>query len=158
MLKLLLNSFISSNFIPSKIRNKLLRMIGLKIDETACISSHCFFGGTNIQIGKNSFINHGCFLDNMEKIIIGDNVSIGMRTLLVTSCHNYDNAQQRGGEQYGKAISIGNGSWIGANVTIIPGISVGEGCVIAAGSVVTKNCEPNCLYGGNPARKIKQLS
>jgi maltose O-acetyltransferase len=56
-----------------------------------------------------------------------------------------------------KSVFIGNGVWVGVNATILPGITIGDGCVIAAGAVVTSDCEPNCLYGGVPAKIIKRL-
>ena len=56
-----------------------------------------------------------------------------------------------------KPVHIGDGSWIGANCTILPGITIGKGCVVAAGAVVVKDCEDNCMYGGNPAKLIRQL-
>lgn len=63
-----------------------------------------------------------------------------------------------GGEGYTFPTLIKDGCWVGANVTIIPGVTIGEGCIIAAGAVVTKNCEPDGLYAGVPAKRIKDLN
>lgn len=63
-----------------------------------------------------------------------------------------------GGEEYTFPTLIKDGCWVGANVTIIPGVTIGEGCIIAAGAVVTKNCEPDGLYAGVPAKRIKDLN
>ena len=63
----------------------------------------------------------------------------------------------RAGKTIYKPIFIGNGCWIGANSIILPGVTIGDGCIIGAGSVVNKDCDSNCLYAGNPAKKIKTL-
>ena len=70
---------------------------------------------------------------------------------------NWGGANQRAGMYCNKDIEIGDGTWICANVTILPGVKIGKGCVIAAGSVVNKDCEDNCMYGGVPAKLIKRL-
>lgn len=113
--------------------------------------------GNKIEIGKNVFINYQCFFDNNEKIIIDDNVHLGMKTSIITSSHNIDNDKQRAGIGLSQEVHIKMGSWIAAGVMILPGITIGKGCVIAAGSVVTKDTEDNCLYAGIPAKKIKEL-
>ncbi len=64
----------------------------------------------------------------------------------------------RAGKTIYGSIKIGNGCWVGANAIILPGVTIGDGVVIGAGSVVTKNCDSDCLYAGIPARKIKSLS
>ena len=80
-----------------------------------------------------------------------------MKTALLTSTHKIGDANRRAKESYGKPITIGDATWVGANVTIQPGVTMGSGCIIAAGSVVIKDCESNWIYGGQPARKIKKL-
>ena len=109
-------------------------------------------------MGKNSFINVRSFLDLGADIIIGDNVSIGMGTSLINSSHSIGNEDRRAGEVVALPVIIEDGSWIGANVTILPGITIGKGVIVAACSTVTENCSPNCLYAGTPARVIRKLS
>ena len=90
-------------------------------------------------------------------IEVGERCSFGMRVTLVTSTHALGTASQRAGDLTAKPIRIGSGTWIGATATILPGVTIGDGCVIAAGAVVTRDCEAGWLYGGVPAVKIKHL-
>lgn len=66
-------------------------------------------------------------------------------------------SEKRAGRQIFRPIEVGDGCWIGANATILPGVKIGKGCIIAAGAVVNKNCEPDYLYAGVPARPVKKL-
>ena len=95
--------------------------------------------------------------ENGSKISIGDNCSVGYNVSFLTANHDFSDAKKRGGKLIAKDITIGDGCWIGANVTILAGIVIGNSSVIAAGAVVTKNCEPNAVYAGVPAIKIKSI-
>lgn len=80
-----------------------------------------------------------------------------MNVTFMNSDHDLADSERRAGKYRPKPIIVGDGCWIGANSLIMPGVTIGSGVVIAAGSVVTKDCEKDCLYGGIPARKIKEL-
>lgn len=111
-----------------------------------------------LRVGKRSFVNRGCLFDNEHaQVIIGNNVAVGYRCSFLTINHNMDNPVRRAGKVSGKQIIIEDGVWIGGNVTILPGVVIGKGSVIAAGSVVTHDVEPNTLYGGVPAIIIRKL-
>jgi maltose O-acetyltransferase len=77
--------------------------------------------------------------------------------MFCTSTHEIGSRERRGGKSISIPIKVGNGCWIGARSMILPGVTIGDGCIIAAGSVVTKDCEPNGLYAGTPAKRIKDL-
>lgn len=161
MLRILLSDFMinilaSSKLVPHEIRFFLYKVYGINV-QTNCIHPNCFMGGNNISIGKCSFINYGCIFDNSAYIEIGDNCSIGMEVMFCTSSHEFGNENQRAGVNTGKPIIIEKGCWIGTRATILPGVTVGHGCVIAAGALVTRDCEPNGLYAGVPARRVKDL-
>jgi maltose O-acetyltransferase len=134
----------------------LLRAYGIQCD-TPKVSPRCFFGGRDISIGRGAFLNYGCFLDGYAEIRIGERCFFGPQVMLITSTHEIGDASERGGRKYGEPIRIGNGCWLGARVTVMPGVTIGEGCVVASGSVVTKDCEPNGLYAGVPATRKKTL-
>ena len=108
-----------------------------------------------ILIGDNVFINQGCIICPL--VTLGNSVSLGHKVNLITTTHIIGDSNNRAAEQIFKPIVIKNGCWIGANATILGGVTIGEGTIIGAGSVVTRNCEPNSLYVGSPARKIKDL-
>ena len=71
--------------------------------------------------------------------------------------HNVDNSERRAGALRHESISIGNGCWIGTRATILPGVKIGGGSIIAAGAVITKDVDTNTLVGGVPAKMIRQL-
>jgi maltose O-acetyltransferase len=151
-----LNGVCGSRLVPRPLRAALLSLAGLRVNGTS-INPNCFFGGKTVSIAAGSFINYEVFFDCAAPIDIGRNCQIGMRTLLVTGSHNIGPAAQRAEGELASGIRIDDGCWLGANVTVLPGVSIGGGCVIAAGSVVTRNCEPNGLYAGVPARRIRDL-
>ncbi|WP_426354142.1 acyltransferase [Exiguobacterium sp. R-39] len=154
---MIINSIASSYFMPLIVRKKIYNIFGIKT-YTKAIRPNCYFGGNNIEIGKGTTVNGGCYFENLEKIKIGKNCDIAMEVLFCTSTHELGASNKRAGKPYGQSIYIGDGCWIGARVTILPGVIVGNGCVIGAGSLVTKDCEPNSLYLGSPAKKIKELN
>lgn len=80
-----------------------------------------------------------------------------MNVCFICVNHVIGDSKQRAGKNVYSDINVGTGVWIGAKVTVLPGVTIGNGCVIAAGSVVTFDCEDNCLYAGNPARKKRLL-
>jgi acetyltransferase-like isoleucine patch superfamily enzyme len=157
MRNFLLNSIGGCYLLSEKFRNFYYNCLGLKIGSNSIISAHNTFSGRKLLVGSNSFINHENYFDLTDSITIGDNVWIGMRCTFITSTHEIGNSTQRAGISKSSPIVIEDGCWIGANVTILPGVTIKSGAVIAAGAVVNKCCEKNCLYAGVPAKKIKIL-
>lgn len=153
---LYLNFICSSIFIPKQIRCFLYRLYGMNI-HTINIHPRCFFGNKNIKIGKGTFVNYNCFFNNIGGIDIGENCDIAYNVTFCTSSHELGDYKRRAGNPTSKPIVIKSGCWIGANSIILSGVTIEEGCVIGAGAVVTKNCLPNGLYVGNPAKRIKEL-
>jgi maltose O-acetyltransferase len=151
-----LNSIASSSFIPLEIRYLLYRVYGIKT-QTRAIAPKCYMGGSNIQIGRGSYLNVGCFIDSAERVEIGADCHLGFQAMLCTATHAVGGAAQRAGRPLAKPIKIGDGCWIGARAIIMPGVTIGDGCVIAAGAVVTSDCIPNSLYAGVPAIWKKAL-
>jgi maltose O-acetyltransferase len=142
--------------MPRKGRRLLLLAYGVKV-RTSAVMEGCHFGDSDIEIGRDSFINIGCVFDNSASIEIGERVQVGMEVMFVTSSHVLGTSQRRGTEVIAAPIMIGDGCWIGSRVTILPGVTVGPGCVIGAGALVREDCEPDGLYAGVPARRVKSL-
>lgn len=111
--------------------------------------------GRNITIGKYVFINSGCRFQDQGGIFISDRVQIGHNVVLATLDHGLRPDDR--GTIYPKPIHIGENVWIGANVTVLGGVSIGENAVIAAGAVVTKDVPANTVVGGIPAKFIKMI-
>lgn len=117
---------------------------------------HCD-NGLNIEVGDEFLANYNVTILDIAKVTMGDNVWIGPNTLIATVNHPLNPAGRRKHLGIAKAIHIGNDVWIGGNVTILPGVTIGNNVVIAAGAVVTKDIPDNTLAGGVPAKKIKDL-
>lgn len=111
--------------------------------------------GKFIKIGKNTFINGNCTLLDQGGIEIGENVMFGPGVSLITPNHGLDPANRR--VTTSKKITIGDNVWIGANSTVLPGVTIGDNSVVAACSVVTKDVPPNTVVMGHPARVYKTL-
>ncbi len=113
--------------------------------------------GLNIHVGDNFFTNYNVTILDIARVDVGDNVMIGPGVLISTVGHPLDLCGRRKRLAFAKPVKIGNDVWIGGNVTILPGITIGNNVVIAAGAVVTKDIPDNCVAGGVPAKVIKQL-
>lgn len=111
--------------------------------------------GKNITVGKNVFINTGCRFQDQGGIRIGDHVLIGHNVVLATL--NHDFAPYNRATMHPAPIHIEDRVWIGANATVVPGVTIGENSIVAAGAVVTKDVPPNTIVGGVPAKVLKWI-
>ncbi len=121
------------------------------------IMEHCVFDRNPLTIGERVFINRGCSFLGSGEIHLGDDVAVGFEAMLVTVEHDGDHEDRRSALGGDRPIVVGRGTWIGARAVILPGVTVGEGCIIAAGAVVSADCEPHTAWGGVPARLLKPL-
>jgi maltose O-acetyltransferase len=112
---------------------------------------------TRFNIGASCWINVGCLFDLSSSITIGDQVALGPQVTLLTSTHTIGSSMQRTGPLQNLPVTIGNGCWLGARCTILPGVTIGQGAVVAAGAVVHRDVPPNTLVAGVPAQVIKML-
>lgn len=154
------NKIAGSDFISRALGANILKWSGFKIGKNVLIRQHVFFDSNSVEIGDGSFINRFCsFQDggHNAKLTVGQRVAIGPNCVFLGATHEFGDAQRRARKARGGDITIGNGCWIGGNVTILPGVMISEGCIIGAGSVVTKNTEKNSLYVGVPAKKVRNL-
>lgn len=110
-----------------------------------------------LEVGERTSVNTPCIWDLNGCITIGKRVGIGPHSLFVTGSHEIGPPEERRGACTSANIEIGDGVWIGARVTILPGVTIGDGAVIAAGSVVTRSVASNTLVGGAPARRLRYL-
>lgn len=111
--------------------------------------------GRNIVIGNDVFINAGCKFQDQGGITIGDRTLIGHNVVIATLNHSLEVAKR--GNSLPAAVTIGDDVWIGANATICPGVTIGNGAVIAASAVVTKDVPAKTLVGGIPAKVLKEI-
>lgn len=113
--------------------------------------------GEKLTLGAKSYVNTSVHLDLSAPIYIGSCVHIGPGSSLITSTHRLGEPKRRAGEVTASPIRIGDGSWLGARVMVLPGVEIGEGAVVAAGAVVIENLLANSLYAGVPAKLIRRL-
>jgi acetyltransferase-like isoleucine patch superfamily enzyme len=139
-----------------QVRQRLGEIIGSQLDESTTVFVPFYTNfGRFIQIGKNVFINHACTFLDQGGITIEDNVLIGPKVNLITENHPLEPANRRA--LICKPIVIRRNAWIGAAATILPGVTVGENAVVAAGAVVSKDVPANTVVGGIPANHIKNI-
>ncbi|MEI7583591.1 sugar O-acetyltransferase [Runella sp.] len=140
----------------SEVRQWLSKIIGKKVEEstTVFIPFHTNFGRF-INIGENVFINHGCSFLDLGGITIEDDVLIGPNVQLITENHPIQPTERKALDL--KSILIKRNAWVGAGAIILPGVTVGENSVVAAGAVVTKDVPDNTVVAGVPAKVVKIL-
>lgn len=153
---ILINSIASSYWMLRPLRYLLYRARGIRT-ATMDIRPGCRFKFSHITIGKNTFINNNCAFENFAHIDIGDNCAIAPEVMFCTTTHEEGNSLKRSGNVTGKPIKVGNGCWIGTRSLILPGVTIGKGCIIAAGAIVSRDCDPHGLYAGVPAKRLKDL-
>ena len=118
---------------------------------------HANWGGRNLFLGSNVYINFNLTVVDDVEIIVGDYVMFGPNVTIATANHPIDPVLRQKGYQYAKKITIGNNVWIGANAVILPGVTIGENSIIGAGSIVTKDVPPNVVAVGNPCRVMRSI-
>jgi maltose O-acetyltransferase len=143
-------------------RTVLYRTAGLRLGAGTVVFDRIKLSGpgdvlSRFKVGRGCIINGPFFADLNAEVIIGDGVSIGHHAIFITADHAVGPASFRAGKVSPAPIHVGDGVLIGARVTVLPGVTIGHGSVIAAGSLVAGDIAPNKLVGGNPARVIKAL-
>lgn len=151
------------NFVGSRVRAGVLRALGFHIGDGVMFWGMPTIIGRknlhrNLVVGDYVLFNIECFLDLAAPVTIGDRVVLGMQTMIVTGTHEIGGPECRSGQLTPKPVSIGTGVWTGARCTILPGVTICDGAVIAAGAVVNKDVPANSMVAGVPARVIRYLS
>lgn len=114
--------------------------------------------GSQITVGDHFFANYDCIFLDVAPISIGSHVMLGPRVCLYTAGHPTDAAVRDLGLEYGHPITLGDSVWLGGNVVVCPGVSIGSGTVVAAGSVVTRDIPAGVVAAGNPCRVLRPLA
>lgn len=139
--------------------NDLLKSLFGSIGERFIINQpfRCDYG-CNIFLGEDCFINFNCTILDEAKVTIGNHAFLGPNVSIYTACHPLDPEKRNKFIEWAEPVAIGNNVWIGGDVTILPGVTIGDNVVIGAGSVVTKNFPSDVVIGGNPAKIIKIIN
>lgn len=145
---------------PSDIekRKEIMKNILGKTKENFWIEPNFFCDyGYNIEVGENFYSNHNLVILDGNKVIFGDNVFIGPNCSFYTAGHPINKEERNIGLEYAKPIKVGNNVWFGGNVVVLPGVKIGDNCVIGAGAIVNKNIPSNVIAVGNPCKVIKNI-
>lgn len=142
---------------PERVRELLAQLIGKPVDDSVTLFPpfNTDFG-KNITLGKRIFINAGCKIQDQGGVSIGDDCLIGHNAVIASLNHDIDPARRA--DMIPAPVFIGSNVWIGANVTILPGVSIGDDAVLAAACVVTKDVPAGAIVVGSPARVVRSVS
>jgi maltose O-acetyltransferase len=155
---ILVNVVLGSSLLPRIVRSAAFRALGMDMPILVYIRPGVTFKTMRVTLGPRAMINTGVQFDNRARVTLGANVAVGCDVLFLTDSHEVGSAERRcGGADVLQPIFVGDGAWIGARATIMPGVTIGDGAVVAAGSVVVRDCEPNCIYAGVPAQIIRKI-
>ncbi len=139
-------------------RTRMLREILGSVEDGILIEQpfYCDYG-YNISVGKNFYANFNLVILDEAPVKFGDNVFIAPNCAFYTAGHPISAAERNKGLEYARPITVGNNVWIGGSVCVLPGVSIGDNCVIGAGSVVVNDIPANSVAVGNPCRVIKSI-
>lgn len=139
-------------------RNKILQeLLGTCTEQTYIEPDFKCDFGYNIHIKGLFIANFDCLMLDTCEITIGDNCFMGPRTCIYTACHSIDPQERNTPNGFGKPVTIGKNVWLGGNAVILPGVTIGDNVVVAAGAVVTRDVPDNVIVGGNPAKILKPV-
>jgi len=155
-LKYYIGNNVIARFPNERVRRcYLTRVLGATIGKDTHVSMRWFVTGfwrtANIRIGDNCVINREVYLDGRIGVVIGNNVNVSFQTCILSLHHDHNDPAFTA---IGNVVTIQDHAWIGARATLLPGVTIGEGAVVAAGAVVVRDVAPYDVVGGVPARKI----
>lgn len=149
-----------NNLLPTDFaaRNAMLKRILGQADDDTFINQpfYCDYG-KHIRLGKRFFANFHLIVLDEAYVTIGDDCFLGPNVSIYTACHSTNPVERNTRLEWAKPVTIGHNVWIGGDVTILPGVTIGDNCTIGAGSVVTRDIPANSIAAGNPARVIRTV-
>lgn len=139
-----------------ELRALMSRLVGYRVDDDFRLFPPVYTDfGKNIKIGKDVFVNSGCCFQDQGGVTLGDGCLVGHNVVFATLDH--DKRPGRRGDMTAAPIVVGKDVWIGAHATILKGVTIGDGAIVAAGAVVTRDVPPNTIAAGVPARVVKTI-
>jgi maltose O-acetyltransferase len=143
--------------VPGRPRVWLLRSAGVTIAPSAAILPGIRIISARTRFADQVHVGFGCYFEDLGGVEIGAETFLAAHCTFLTVTHEVGHAQRRAGPTRTAPTRVGRGCWLGARTTVLPGVTIGDGCVVAAGSVVTSDCEANGLYAGVPAVRKRDL-
>ena len=139
-----------------ELRALMSRLVGYRVDDGFRLFPPVYTDfGKNIKIGKDVFVNSGCCFQDQGGVTLGDGCLVGHNVVVATLNEHED--PDRRGARTAAPIVVGKDVWIGAHATILKGVTIGDGAIVAAGAVVTRDVPPNTIAAGVPARVVKTI-
>ncbi len=157
--KKLFRAYNKTEDAETELRQQLLQQLFKKIGKNVWIEPdfRCEFG-TNITIDDDVYINFGCVILDCAEVTIGSHTLLGPNVGLYAANHSLDATERINGGCQGKPIHIGNNVWLGGDVKVVPGVSIGDNTIIGTGSIVTKDIPSNVIAVGNPCHVIREIT
>lgn len=145
-----------------RVRLRILRAAGWQLGPsvTMCDVPRLAGGGRvqdRLTVGPDTFINVGCTFELTDHLTIGERVDIGHEVMLLTSTHQIGSAERRAGESYSAPVWVGDCVWLGSRSIVMPGVTIGDGAIVAAGAVVLSDVAPDTVVAGVPAKVVRNL-
>lgn len=142
-------------------RSAILRLAGTRVGRSTVVGGPISIAGSlgadGLRIGQRCILNSRCHFDVAASIDLDDGAGLGHEVLVLTGTHQIGGHDQRYGRLTPLPVHIGRGVWIGARATILPGVTIGDGAIVAAGALVARDVEPDTMVGGIPARFMRSL-
>ena len=140
-------------------KDRLIRNLLGKTGKSVHVEApfYCDYG-FNIQVGENFYSNFNLTILDVNQVIIGDNVMFAPNVSIYTAGHPIHPDSRNSGYEYGIPVRIGNNVWLGGNVVVVPGVTIGNDVVVGAGSVVTRDLPDRVIAAGNPCRVIREIT
>lgn len=140
-------------------KNRILHELFAEVGENAYIQApyHAMWGGRHVHLGKNVYINYNCTLVDDAHIYIAEGTMIAPNVTIVAASHPISPKLRAEGYGCNEPVYIGKNVWLASNVTVLPGVHIGDNSVIGAGAVVTRDIPANVLAVGNPAKVLREI-
>jgi maltose O-acetyltransferase len=157
-------NFVLNALPPTRLfgfRRRLLGIAGVEMGRGARVCGPSWiFGRGQFHVGDDSWISPGLvvYTHLSAPVRIGSGCDVGHNVTIITGSHEFGTAARRAGAEFASPIVIGDGTWIGARSTLLAGVNIGVGCMVAAGSVVTRDIPDNCFAAGVPAKIKRKFS
>lgn len=145
---------LSWDVFPESLIFASLRLVGVDV-ATPCGLKAARVQTRNFSVGARSWINRGLFVEGAGAVCVGEETLVGPEVMILTSTHARDGDGRIDPQATYEDVRLGSRCWIGARVTIVPGVTIGDDVTVAAGAVVASDLGPGGLYGGVPARRLR---
>lgn len=154
----LVSSLMGDDIAGKRVRRLALRAMGARIGHRSFLNGGGYFSWpAHLRVGDHVFVNRNCYFDLETTVTLSDNSQVGHGASFITTTHEVGPSTRRCGAHSAQPIHVGEGAWIGANVMVLSGVTIGAGAIVAAAALVTKDVAPNTLVAGVPARFVRAL-